>query len=86
MFQCLESYLEADLVRRTLGVSLDGVGCRHGGGVDGAVVWDEEPVTPIIELEPVEDGPTRDDWSGQVGETAQISGEQSTYRVLESQR
>jgi hypothetical protein len=76
------SYLEADLVRRLLGVPPDGVGSCNCGRVDGPVVCDDEASAAVVELEPVEHRPARDHRTRQRGEAEQVRRQQVADRVL----
>ena len=79
-------HLEADLIRGLLVVLLDGVGGGHCRRVDVAVVGDDEPVSAVVDLEPVEDRAARHDRPGQAGETGQVRGQELPDRLLEQKR
>ena len=78
----MDSYLKTYFIWSLLGISFDGVCGGDCGRVDGAVVGDDEPVTPVVQLQPVEDGPARDHGAGQPRETHQVVGEQRAHGIL----
>ena len=77
------AYLEADLIIRLFGISFCSISCGYCRSINGTILGNDESMASIVQLQPVEDGATCDDWTCQAGKPMQVGRQQLSYRILQ---
>ena len=77
------AYLEADLIIRLFGISFCSISCGYCRSINSTILGNDESMASIVQLQPVEDGATCDDWTCQAGKPMQVGRQQLSYRILQ---
>ena len=77
------AYLEADLIIRLFGISFSSISRGYCRSINGTILGNDEPMASVVQLQPVEDGATCDDWTCQAGKPMQVGRQQLSNRILQ---
>ena len=77
------AYLEADLIIRLFGISFCSISCGYCRSINSTILGNDESMASIVQLQPVEDGATCDDWTCQAGKPMQVGRQQLSNRILQ---
>ena len=77
------AYLEADLIIRLFGISFCSISCGYCRSINGTILGNDESMASVVQLQPVEDGATCDDWTCQAGKPMQVGRQQLSNRILQ---